>query len=196
MPKPGSTLAIEEAARRAAAWEWAEVKLYEVTGSWARASGSSACKLYFDSASQHHAWRAELWCERLRGRLVPAYPVGPGGGSAPAPDLVEAPSEDAAKAARSLSALMGDTGRLAAHCRVVLARSVVGYRGWQEVCGRYADRPVARALSVALADVLADWEEASAVLAEALDGGGAPAVAEAAKASAEADAALFRWGFW
>ena len=193
----GSPLTIGQAARRAAAWEWAEGRLYQVAGSWARASAAASCKLYFDSASQHHAWRARLWHERLRGRLVQAYSAGADGGPAVQP-LGQAgpPSSDAEQAALALLSLEGDAGRVAAHCRVVLSRSVAGYRAWQEVCGPSADRPIARALGMALADVVADWQEGSKLLSLLLDRGGGPALKEAVSASAGADAALFGWGFW
>jgi len=57
------------------AWAWAESRLYEVTGSWVASTAWPAAKVWLGSASQHHAWRAQLWHERLPGRLVPAYPA-------------------------------------------------------------------------------------------------------------------------
>ena len=92
---------------------------------------------------------------------------------------------------KALSNLEGDAGRLAAYCRVVLARAAVAYRDWQRRCSPYADRPVARVLGIALADVMADWHEGSRVLVEVLaGGGGGQAVEEAANASSEVERLL------
>jgi hypothetical protein len=198
---PWGSPVLEETARRAAAWEWAEGKLYEIVGAWARAAAAPACKLYFDSASQHHAWRAQLWHGRLRGGLAHAYSPSPVPSPLPSPSVQGPPTpgrlpSGAKEALSALSATEGDVGRLAVHCRVVLARTVSGYRAWQEMCGPYADRPVARALSQAVADVTTDWQEGSFVLARALDKEGATAATEAAEASARADTVLSAWGFW
>ncbi len=77
---PGVTAALtmDESARMVGAWAWAESRLYEVTGSWVPSTLWPAAKVWLSSASQHHAWRAQLWHERLPGRLVPAYPAGGG----------------------------------------------------------------------------------------------------------------------
>ena len=181
-------LEIEQAALRTGAWAWAETRLYEVLGAWARTASSAPCKLYFDSCSQHHAWRAQLWRDRLPGRLVQAYP----GLSLPQPPpgLVGPPSRAAEAAMAVLSDLQGDAGRLAAHCRVVLARSAAAYQGWLQDCGPSADRPTARALSMALSDVVADWREGSALLVGLVTDGGEGAVAEAAASTALVERAL------
>ena len=181
-------LTIEQVARRAGAWAWAEARLYEVLGAWARTARGASCKLYFDSCSQHHAWRAGLWRERLPGRLVQAYP----GPSLPQPPvgLLGPPSPAVEAATRLLSGLQGDTGRLAAHCRVVLARSAAEYQGWLGDCGPSADRPVARALAMALSDVVADWKEGSALLVQLISEGGEDAVAAAAESTALVERAL------
>jgi hypothetical protein len=184
-------LTIEQAAARAGAWAWAEGRLYELVGAWAKAPGSARCKLYFDSASQHHAWRAQLWRDRLAGRLVQAH--GEGLPQAP-PGLLGPPSRPAEDAIEALAAMSGDAARLSAYCRVVLPRVASAYRAWSTGCS--ADRPVARALSMALADVICDWQEGSAILVEVLDSGADAAVAEAAEALARADGPFVSWGSW
>ena len=77
-PTAGAPLTIEESARLVAAWVWVESSLYEVVGAWVLSATGPAAKIHFDTCSQHHAWRAQLWEERLAGippQLVPAYPV-------------------------------------------------------------------------------------------------------------------------
>ena len=114
-------------------------------------------KIYFDSCSQHHAWRARLWEERRPG--LPRSPSSPTTARAGRLSLVSPPWTD-------------DVERLSAYCRVVLPRLVVGYRSWQRRCSAASDQPVARALGFALADVLGDWERGCGLLEGYLDGRG------------------------
>ena len=178
-PVVGAALSIEQSARRVAAWAWAEGRLYEVTGSWVPSTVWPAAKVWLGSASQHHAWRAQLWQQRLPGRLVPSYPTADAG--APAPhhrrprdlrrprDRARGPASVATEAAlAALGRLRGDGARLGAYCRVILPRTIVAYRSWQRRCTASSDRPVARALALNLVDVVADWQEGSEVLTDLL----------------------------
>jgi hypothetical protein len=198
-PVSAAALTIEESARMVGAWAWAESRLYEVTGSWVPSTASPAAKVWLSSASQHHAWRAQLWHERLSGRLVPAYPatrapLGPSTGDGPAATLVRPGSGGAEAALEALHRLHGDHARLGAYCRVILPRTVVAYRSWQRRCTASSDRPVARALALNLVDVVADWEEGSEVLAELLDQAGAGELAELAAASSGIEGLLVGQG--
>jgi hypothetical protein len=179
---PGVTAALtmDESARMVGAWAWAESRLYEVTGSWVPSTLWPAAKVWLNSASQHHAWRAQLWHERLPGRLVPAYPAG---GGSPATGLVRPASAGAEAALEALGRLQGDRARLAAYCRVILPRTVVAYRSWHRRCTPSSDRPVLRALALNLVDVVSDWQEGSELLADLLDQPGADGLEEAAAAS-------------
>jgi hypothetical protein len=174
-------LTIEESARLIGAWGWAEGRFYEVVGGWVTSAARPATKIYFDSCSQHHAWRARLWEERRPGlptHLLPSF-----GESRPAID--------------GLAAVAGDVERLSAYCRVVLPRAVVGYRSWQTRCSATSDQPVARALSFAVADALADWERGCGLLQGYLGGeGGGQAAAAAAGATAEIDRLTAEYGWW
>jgi len=191
-------LTLEQAARRAGAWAWSEGQLYEVLGEWSRTSLEAGAKVYFDSVSQHHAWRSGLWKERLVGRLVQAQP---GSWPEPSPGLLEPPSEVARAVLAALSRVEGDEARLGSYCRVVLARAAAGYRSWLRVCNPASDRPIVRALEMALADVLRDWQEGTELLVRLLDeaggaGAGDEAVAKAAEASAELERLWVGQGFW
>ena len=138
-------LTIEESARMVGAWAWAESHLYEVVGSWVPSTAWPGAKVWLASASQHHAWRAQVWYERLAGRLVPAYPgagAGPfaGAGTLPTGGLqadvgrgtagwaatgLVRPGRDGAEAALAfLGRLQGDAARLGG----VLSRHPASYR--------------------------------------------------------------------
>jgi hypothetical protein len=174
-------LTIEESARLVTGWEWVEGRMYEAVGAWARVGLGPGAKIYFDACSQHHAWRARLWEERRPG--LPSHFVRDHNGAGSAID--------------DLDHLTDDVGRLSAYCRVVLPRILVGYRSWQERCSAAADRPVARALGFALADVVSDWERGSALLTAHLSGDGAESAAiSAADASRQLDQSLARRGLW
>jgi hypothetical protein len=186
---------IEESARVVGAWAWAERRLYELVGAWAPSTTAPPAKIWLASASQHHAWRAQLWQERLAGRLAPAYP-GPGApATGPELDLVRPGSPEAEAALTALAGLDGDGARLGAYCRVILPRTVVAYRSWQRRCTASADRPVARVLALNLVDVVADWQEGSQVLTELLDQpGGAERLSEVAAASTDLERLLVGHG--
>jgi hypothetical protein len=152
-----------------------------VTGSWVPSTVWPAAKVWLGPASQHHAWRAQLWHERLPGRLVPAYPATTGDG--PGTRLVRPGSGGAEAALEALGHLHGDRASLAAYCRVILPRTVVAYRSWHRRCTASSDRPVARALALNLVDVVTDWQEGSELLADLLDQPGAEELDEVAGAS-------------
>lgn len=167
MGLPGGQPTIRQAARTVGGWAWAERALYEVVGRWVASCQAPPLKVYLDTASQHHAWRAQLWREQLGGRLVQAY-----GGPGPRPYDVEQPfSEAVSRLLDRLCSLTGDVERAAAHNRVVLARLTCEYRSWQERLSPVADRPLDRVAGFALADAAADWAQGAAVLAELMGEG-------------------------
>jgi hypothetical protein len=183
----GLPLTIEESATLAGGWAWAETSLYEVVGGWARSTTHPSAKVYFDACSQHHAWRAQLWQERLPARLVATR--------AAASDLLKPLSDGSPQVMKVLSCLEGDIEQLAGYCRVVLPRTVVAYRSWQRRCTDASDRPVARALGFATDDALADWERGSALLVDLLDNASAAdAVDRAAEATSEVERTLVGQG--
>jgi hypothetical protein len=184
---------LEDAARRAGAWAWAEAGLYGALGGWARNAKSAAVKLYFDACSQHHAWRCGLWRERLAGRLVQAQP---GSLPQPPPGVLAAPSRTAEEALKALASLEGDVGRLGAYCRVALPRVAAAYRHWHRACNPSSDAPLERTLKIALADLKADLEEGCDLLVALLDEQGARAVAAAAECSKSVEGFWVGWGFW
>ncbi len=169
-------LTLQQSVDRCRGWARAEGSLYEAVGSWVASTPEPGPKIYFDACSQHHAWRATLWQQRL-----PEEGARDGAGLSPA-----------ATAALSAVAGAGAAAKLAVYCRVVLARAAIAYGAWRRQCSAASDRPVARALDIAKADVMTDWIEGEELLQglfsteqDALD---------AARAAGEAEALLVGHG--
>ena len=170
-------------------------------GSWVPSTVWPAAKVWLSSASQHHAWRAQLWQQRLPGRLVPSHPAtnagapAPEATAAPATELVRPGSSGAEEALAALGRLSGDGARLGAYCRVILPRTVVAYRSWQRRCTASSDRPVARVLALTLVDVVADWQDGSEILTDLLgQPGAADQLNEVAAASVDVERLLVGQG--
>lgn len=165
----GQPVTIEGAARAVGGWAWAEATLYKVVGGWAASCSGPVAKVYLDSASQHHAWRADLWQRELGGRLVQAY-----GGPGPSPADVTGPaSARAEELVAELALLEGDVERLAAETRIALPALISEYRRYGERLSTASGRPLARALRFAMVDAVADVEEGEALLGRLMEGEGA-----------------------
>lgn len=106
-----------------------------------------------DRHSQHHAWRARQWWDRLpilddvdrEALVVPPAPAVSG--------LMDA-----------LALLEATVSRLAGLYRVALARVHVSYRSHERLAGPVADGSVLRTLDIVGRDVIRDWAEGEAVL--------------------------------
>ncbi|HTW08545.1 MAG TPA: hypothetical protein VME46_13595 [Acidimicrobiales bacterium] len=207
-----AALPLVEAARRAGAAAWLEARLYEVVGAWTGTTNDPQLKVWFEIASQHHAWRAELWRARLPARLVPNYPPGDDGtsGRAPASDplaagrgtghgganMVRPPSDRDEVALSLLAGLSGDAVRLAVYGRVVQPRVIALYRQWWAACSPASDGPIARALRMAITDAAEDWQSGTELLGELLAGpGGEELLARAAHASVQVELAILAAGW-
>jgi hypothetical protein len=168
---------LDESARRAGAHRWAESRLFEILGGWVPSTPVVDAKLLFDRHSQHHAWRAAQWWDRLpvladvdRASLC-AAPPGP----------IEAALEQMAGAETTVA-------RLAGAYRVALPRLWVAYQAHRAAIDEWSDGASARTLDIALADVAADWHDGERLLQSLL--AGPDAVREAALAVADLEAAL------
>ncbi|MHB1930690.1 MAG: hypothetical protein ACYDEN_04410 [Acidimicrobiales bacterium] len=168
------TLRLSESAALVGGHCWIERRLFEVLGAWGAAAGAPAVVILLDRHSQHAAWRAAQWWDRLpvltgvdREELV-APPagwerlLGPAGSHLPAPD--------------------GDAAILAVLHRVGLARLLVRYGDHRRRATPVADGPVLRTIGHAALDVRADWEEGEAALQELIgDEATASSVSEASR---------------
>jgi hypothetical protein len=150
-------LLLEEAARRAGGHGWAESRLFEILGGWVASTDDVDAKLLLDRHSQHHAWRADQWWDRLpvlaevdRSRLM-----GP-------------PSASSAAVADELAALQGTVRRLAGAYRVALPRLAGAYLQHRLQANPASDSAVLRTIDIVLADVVSDWRDGEVLLQQLL----------------------------
>ncbi|HLI53160.1 MAG TPA: hypothetical protein VKU88_02450 [Acidimicrobiales bacterium] len=156
-------------ARLAGAHRWAEARLFEIVGGWVPSTSEPQVKLLFDRHSQHHAWRASQWFDRL--------PV--------LADLdreaLSAPVAGAADAFDLLASLATPVARMAGVYRVALPRMWAAYERHRAQADPVADAATLRTLALVARDLAADWHEGEAALQALV---GEPVVArEAAEAA-------------
>jgi hypothetical protein len=206
-PDGARPLGLQEAAALIGEHCWIERRLFELLGRWSALTRHAPATIALDRHSQHAAWRAAQWWDRLpvlaqvdRDALVapsrpwrallddPALdgpePTSPSSPSSPAsPSSPSSPSSDGAPAE-------GDpdpgVGRLAVAYRVLLPHLVVAYGRHARATSPVADAPVIRTLGHVRPDAIADWAEGEEVLQALLATPDAVAAAAAAVASAEA----------
>ncbi|MGH9056116.1 MAG: hypothetical protein ACRDYY_09695 [Acidimicrobiales bacterium] len=141
-------LDLEGSARRCGALRWAELRLFEILGSWVASTPEPEAKLMLDRHSQHHAWRANQWWDRL--------PVLAG---ADRDSLAVPPSPAADSAAGALSDLDGTVARLAGAYRVALPRLAGAYEELLVLADPVSDGSTVRTLGLVRGDLDADWRE-------------------------------------
>lgn len=136
---------------------WAETHLFETLGAWVASTDEPEAKLLFDRHSQHHAWRAQEWWDRLpvladieRGRLI------------------EPPTPAAAAGAAALARLDGPVARLAGVYRVALPRLFAAYQRHRLQADPASDGSALRTLDMLVPDVAGDWREGEVLLQELL----------------------------
>jgi hypothetical protein len=138
---------------------WRERRGFETLGRWAQQSSFPPAKLALDRHSQHHAWRAMQWQERL--------PLLAG---ADRESLVVAPDPGTEASFEEMSRLEGDAARLAGAYRFALPRLATAYRAHLAEANPLSEGPTIRLLRIFLADVQADWLEGEVVLEAFLAG--------------------------
>jgi hypothetical protein len=160
---------------------WIERRLFERFGSWVAPLASDRAKLLLDSHSQHAAWRAGQWWDRL-------------------PVLAQLdrdeqviPDDDwvarIAAAGADQDADLADVGHLAVAYRVLLPRLASRYARHARLATPPADGAVIRTLAQAEADVRADWAEGEFLLEELISSAAHAAAAASAVAETEWPAA-------
>jgi hypothetical protein len=146
-------LLLDEGARWAGGHRWVESRLFEILGSWVPTTDDVDAKLLFDRHSQHHAWRAAQWWERL-----------PVLADVDRDALVVAPSPQVAAAAEDLAAVEGTVARLAGAYRVALPRLAGAYHEHRLLANPASDEAAIRTLDLLLPDVGADWRHGEVLL--------------------------------
>ncbi len=171
------SLTLEESAAIAGGLCWVERGLFQRLGAAVAPSSTAQVKVLLDRHSQHAAWRAEQWWDRL--------PVLTG---VERDDLVKPPARWAAaleKPAGSDDPPASDVTRLAVAYRVLLPRLAVAYDHHIERVSPVAEGPVRRTLGQVIVDVRADWAEGEARLQKLIDDAETTDAAAAAVASVE-----------
>ncbi len=146
-------MSLDEASRLAGGHLWAESRLFEILGSWIASTEEPETKLLFDRHSQHHAWRAQQWWDRL-----------PVLADVDRHRLVVPPTERAAAAADALAGLQGTMARLAGVYRAALPRLFAAYHRHRSRADPTGDASAIRTLDLLLPDVAADWREGEVLL--------------------------------
>lgn len=127
--------------------------MFEVLGGWVGSTGEPSLKLMLDRHSQHHAWRAGQWWERL--------PVLAG---VDRDALVRAPSP----AARQTIDLVGECAdtvtRLASAYRFAMPRIFAAYQQHRSAASPVSDGSALRTLGLVGPDLAADWAEGEVAL--------------------------------
>ncbi len=146
-------LTLDEGARLAGGYRWAEANLFSILGGWVASTSENAVKLMLDRHSQHHAWRAQQWWDRLPvlvevDRKALVVPLSPGLGAV----------------MDSLPGLEGTVPRLAATYRVALPRLAAAYQSHCSQAGPAADSSTVRTLQIVGCDLAADWREGEIIL--------------------------------
>jgi hypothetical protein len=170
-------LTLDEGARLAGGYRWAEASLFSVLGGWVVSTPEIPVKLTLDRHSQHHAWRAQQWWDRL-------------------PALVEVDRESLVvplwsglgAVMDSLPGLEGTVPRLAAAYRVALPRLATAYESHLSRASAAADGSTVRTLQIVGRDLADDWREGELLLQSLIPDG--PSIRRAAETVARLEEAL------
>jgi hypothetical protein len=150
-------LLLDEAARRAGGHRWIEARLFEILGGWVASTHDVEAQLMFDRHSQHHAWRADQWWDRL-----------PVLADVDRHELVAASSAGVAAVTVALTSTAGDVPRLAGAYRVAMPRLVAAYQEHRLAANPASDAAALRTLDIVLPDVIADWRDGEVLLQQLL----------------------------
>jgi len=143
---------IVEAAHRLRGWAWIERRLFEVVGRWATDTPEPDIARWLATAAHHHAWRADLWDERV-----------------PVLHDVEAAAPPAGWAALLDGSPATTVLRLDTLAEVALPALLAEYEEALAGASEVADGPLARGLRLAIPDATEDRQSALALLAVAAD---------------------------
>ncbi|HET9077741.1 MAG TPA: hypothetical protein VFN68_12485 [Acidimicrobiales bacterium] len=175
---------LDESARLAGSHAWFERRMFEILGSWVASTPDPAVKLMLDRHSQHHAWRARQWWDRLpvladvdRDALI--EPAGAAVAAAlarlqalaappaadPSPtDTAPAGTPAADTAPADTAAATSTVARLAGAYRFALPRLWASYEHHRALAGPVADGSTLRTLDIVASDAAADWRQGEALL--------------------------------
>lgn len=170
-------MTLDEAARLAGGFRWAESRLFEILGGWVQSTPEPDAKLALDRHSQHHAWRAQQWWDRL-----------PVVADIDREALVVPASDAALFVVDSLAELDGSIPRLAGAYRIVIPRLAAAYERQAGETNPISDGSALRTLAIVTPDLASDWREGEFALQDLLTS--QEAIDSAARATALLEAAF------
>ncbi len=129
-----------------------ERRLFEILGGWVATVADADAKLMLDRHSQHHAWRAAQWWDRL-----------PVLADVDRDALVRPPSSGWEAALKELESFTSPVARLAGAYRGAFPRVASAYRAHRQEVSPLADAAVVRTLDHVGRDFSEDWGEGEAV---------------------------------
>ncbi|MDQ2754798.1 MAG: hypothetical protein M3R71_04530 [Actinomycetota bacterium] len=129
------------------------MRLFELLGGWVESVDDSTAKMLLDRHSQHHAWRASQWWDRL-----------PVVASIDRETLVTPASPGLEAACVLLARTSEPVDRLAGVYRVLVPRLLVSYRAHRVAASPASDAPVIRTLEHVTKDQADDWLEGEALV--------------------------------
>lgn len=128
---------------------WIETALFAALGRWSATTEDPTWTVRFGAASRRHGWHAEQVFARL-----PELSV------LDTDELVRPPGPGTVALLDEVAALEALPARVAAHRAVVLPRLAARVEAMAATCSPVADGSVARTLSLLLADVRGELDEA------------------------------------
>lgn len=172
-------MTLDEAARLAGGFAWAEARLFEMLGAWVPTTAEPEVKLMLDRHSHHHAWRAGQWQDRLP-VLAEVDPE----------SLTVAPSPALEAAFGELAGLETTVQRLAGAYRFALPRLAAGYATYRVEGNLVSDGSGLRTARIVEGDLESDWHEGELALQHLMGLAGEVAIGPAAEAVASLERLL------
>lgn len=127
--------------------------MFEILGGWVASTDDTTVKLMFDRHSQHHAWRAAQWWDRL-----------PVLADVDRDARVRAPDHETESCLQSVAESAGTVARLAAAYRFALPRMFAAYQRHRAATSPVSDGSTLRALGLVGPDLASDWAEGEVAL--------------------------------
>lgn len=157
----GTSFDLEATARLVGHYQWIEMKLFELMGSWVQAVDDLEVKQLLATQSQHHAWHAQLWRQQL-------------------PEVQQWDSERRVAPSNEelvafVDALAEPDGpehtieRLVGIYRVLVPRKIAAYTRHLHAASAVTDGPTVRVLEVILRDEMDDWRDGEMLLQSLID---------------------------
>jgi hypothetical protein len=142
---------LEEMARRVGGYQWLEMQMFEILGSWVKTIPENPVKLRLGADCYHHSWHAEMWQQRL-----------PELREMPIDRLVAPFSPQIAACVEAVRETQGQDQtleKLVGAYRVLVPYKISMYTDHLRKASPVSDGPIIRILTLALTDEMADWRE-------------------------------------